>query len=99
MKRIAIAFYILLVIPRNFAVGQDVPDLRLLYDSHRWFELRDAVHTTHASIFFRGVIECAFNQLQACEQDLQSVVQSAPQSDQALGAREGRERRKGKASG
>lgn len=57
MKRITIAIYILLVTPRNFAVGQDVSDLRLLYDSHRWFELRDAVHTTHASIFFRSVIE------------------------------------------
>ena len=88
MRRIIIAFYILLIIPRSFAVGQDLPDLRLLYESHRWFELRDAVHATPASTFSRGVIECAFNQLQACEQDLQSVIQSAPQSKEALDARE-----------
>jgi len=38
-------------------------NLRSLYDSHRWFELRDEVTRTAAPRFYEAAVAAAFNQV------------------------------------
>ena len=68
----------LLVASEVFA--QRTPDLKSLYQEHRWFELRDAT-SIGGSAFYRGAVECAFAQLTKCETDLHSVVKSGSSSE------------------
>ena len=62
------------------------PDVKALYDGHRWFELRDALERT-TPVLYRGAVACAFNDVKACEKTLRSVIQSNPRSDDASEAR------------
>src|SRR5215813_1649044 len=64
----------------------DKQDLKSLYDSHRWFELRDAVTKDDAPAFYRGVVACAFNDLRGCENKFRVIFKSKPQSDEAVEA-------------
>jgi hypothetical protein len=43
------------------AAPQGSPDLRALYDAHRWFALRDAIAHGQAPLLYRGVVEAVFN--------------------------------------
>ena len=63
-----------------------VPDLKKLYDEHRWFELRDAIDET-APAFYRGAVACVFNDGSRCEKTFRSVIGSAPRSEDAAEAR------------
>jgi Aspartyl protease len=63
-------------------------ELRSLYEAHQWFKLRDAVQTTDAPTFYRGAVASVFNDIKQAEKSLQSVIKSAPQSEQASEARE-----------
>ena len=56
------------------AAGRIEPDLKSLYNTHHWFELRDAVQPGKAPIFYRGAVEAIFNQPKAAEQDLQRAI-------------------------
>lgn len=61
-------------------------DLESLYKANQWFELRDAMVGTNAPPFYRGTVECAFNEARACERDLRAAIKSAPHSEQAYQA-------------
>ena len=63
-----------------------MPDLKALYDGHRWFALRDALDRT-APAFYRGAVACGFNDAQDCEKILRSITRSNPRSEEAAGAR------------
>ena len=67
------------------AADNDRPDLKSLYDTHRWFELRDSVKKGDAA-FYRGAVACAFNDLRRCEKKFRDVFNSAPRSDDAVEA-------------
>jgi predicted aspartyl protease len=60
---------------------------RALYESHQLFELREAVNKGGASVFYQGIVACAFNDLRQCKKKLQSVIKSAPNSTDARQAR------------
>jgi len=62
------------------------PNLKSLYDGHRWFELRDAVRKVRSSSFYQGAVACAFNDVHGCERKLRDVFQHAPNSDDAVEA-------------
>src|SRR3982074_2108585 len=64
----------------------DRPDLKSLYDAHRWFELRDSVAKGTTSVFYQGAVACAFNDLHRCKKKLASVNKSFPHSDDAIEA-------------
>jgi hypothetical protein len=63
-------------------------ELKSLYDSHRWFELRDEVAKTHAPGFYKGAVAAAFNQLPEAETDLHAIIADDPSGDLGLEARE-----------
>ena len=44
----------------SLAASTGVPDLKALYDGHRWFALRDALDRT-APAFYRGAVACGLN--------------------------------------
>jgi predicted aspartyl protease len=67
-------------------LNADRPDLEVLYDAHRWFELRDSVVKGNAPVFYEGAVACAFNFLSRCEKRLARVIKSAPHSDKAVEA-------------
>ncbi|HXO32963.1 MAG TPA: hypothetical protein VN901_11485 [Candidatus Acidoferrales bacterium] len=68
------------------ANDNDRPDLKSLYDTRRWFELRDSVAKGAAPVFYQGAVACAFNDLRRCEKKLAHVIESAPHSDNAIEA-------------
>lgn len=63
------------------------PDLRALSDAHRVFALRDAISQGTPPLFYRGVVEAAFNDAADAERDLKVVVQSDPGGADAFDAR------------
>jgi hypothetical protein len=66
-----------------FAIDNDRPDLKSLYDGRRWFALREAALKTDAPLFYRGAVACVFNDLRQCQKKSKAVVRSEPRSDQA----------------
>lgn len=69
-----------------FGAKKDDANLKSLYDSHRWFELHDAVRKGGASPFYQGAVACAFNNARRCEKKFSDVFNSAPKSDEAVEA-------------
>lgn len=62
------------------------PHLKLLYQEHQWFELRDAVATDGQQMLYRGAVACAFNQFPQWQAQLALLITSAPQSREAYEA-------------
>jgi predicted aspartyl protease len=63
------------------------PQLKPLYDAHRWFELRNAVARTGAPVFYQIAVEAAFNQPLA-ERDLNALISLKPDPSTINEARE-----------
>jgi hypothetical protein len=70
-----------------FASECDDHSYRALYESHQFFELREAVNKGGAPVFYQAIVACAFNDVRQCEEKLQSVIKSAPNSTDARQAR------------
>lgn len=63
------------------------PDtLKTAYETNQVFELRDAVSRMSASPLYRGAVEASSNNTRAAEEDLRSVIQHAPHSQDAYEA-------------
>ncbi|MBS1827945.1 MAG: aspartyl protease family protein [Acidobacteria bacterium] len=69
-----------------FAADPRGSDLQLLFESRRWFELRDAVERTDAPPFYRGAVSCVFDNVGAAEKLFQKVIQANPRSAQSFDA-------------
>ena len=80
------AVAVLLGLSTCLAAPTHVPDVKALYDGHRWFALRDALDRT-APAFYRGAVACAFNDVRDCEKTLRSIIRSNPRSEEATEAR------------
>ena len=80
------AVAVLLGLSTCLAASTRVPDVKALYDGHRWFALRDALDRT-APVFYRGAVACAFNDVHDCEKTLRSIIRSNPRSEEAAEAR------------
>jgi hypothetical protein len=63
------------------------PSFREIYDAHRWFDLRQAVHTQRAPLFYRGAVTYAFAEDKTAERLLTRVVHDSPRSWEASEAR------------
>jgi predicted aspartyl protease len=63
------------------------PQLKPLYDAHRWFQLRTAVARTGAQLFYQIAVESSFNQPLA-ERDLNALIASEPDPATVNEARE-----------
>jgi hypothetical protein len=61
-------------------------DLKTLYISHRWFDLRDALRGTSAPLLYRGAAASAFNQTKKAEKLLLSATRRASNSEAAFEA-------------
>jgi predicted aspartyl protease len=70
------------------AANDRIAELRLLYEAHQWFKLREVVQATDAPAFYRGAVAAAFHDIRQAEKSLQSVINSAPQSGLVSESRE-----------
>lgn len=62
------------------------PDLKSLFDSRRWFELRDVVASTDAPAFYRVAVSCAFGDVRQAEKRFQQLTHSDPRSPEIFEA-------------
>ena len=70
-----------------FAADQPV-NLKSLYEGHHWFQLRDAIANEKAPELYQGAVAAAFDQRDEAVAHLQRAITSAPQSSEAVEARE-----------
>lgn len=69
-----------------FGAPKDDANLKSLYDSHQWFQLRNSVRNGAAPLFYQGAVACAFNDRRNCERKLAQVIESRPHSESATEA-------------
>ncbi len=69
------------------AVHAARPSLREIYDARRWFDLRQAVRTQRAPVFYRGAVAYAFAEDKTAERLLTRAIQDSPRSWEAGEAR------------
>jgi predicted aspartyl protease len=73
------------------AIGDGQPgdaEFKSLYGARRWTELREALKVHGGPAFYRGTVAAVFNDDRRAERLLQSVIASAPHSDEAYEAYE-----------
>ncbi len=68
------------------AADQRDADLKLLFDTRQWFELRDAVEGTDAPAFYRVVVSCAFDNVRRAENSFRNVIKPDPRSTESFEA-------------
>ena len=88
MRVIAIGVLAFSVLLQLVHAQDSTTNLRSLYDSHLWFELRDEVTRTAAPRFYEGAVAAAFNQVPKAEKNLRLVIAHDPSGDSGLEARE-----------
>jgi hypothetical protein len=72
----------------GWAAGQ-TPDLKHLYEQHRWAELRERLKTVEAAPpLYSGAVASAWNHITDAEKDLKEVIEGAPDSAEAAEAHE-----------
>src|ERR1700677_275311 len=86
MRSIVACLVLLALTPGRLAADNDRPDLKALYDAHRWFELRESVVKGTAPVFYQAAAACAFNDLPRCEKKLAHLIKSAARTDDAIEA-------------
>jgi predicted aspartyl protease len=87
IPRVSLPLAIILSVAATFAADQPV-DLKSLYEGRHWFQLRDAISNAKAPELYQGAVAAAFDQRGEAVAHLQRVITSAPQSLEALEARE-----------
>jgi predicted Zn-dependent protease len=70
------------------ALGDDGRSPKLLYDQHRWFELRDAIKGRPVSPLYKGAVAAAFNDRKNAEEYLGRTIRLKPNSVEAEEAHE-----------
>lgn len=88
MGRLAIALCVLFTLPLPFGFAQNGPTLRPLYDSHQWFELRDAMQGSSDPLLYRAALAYAFNNFRNAQDLLRRVIDADPKSQNAADARQ-----------
>jgi hypothetical protein len=61
-------------------LAADDAALRQAYDAGDWFTLRDAVRSGTEPLFYRPAVAAAFHDPEQAQQQLESVIHSAPKS-------------------
>lgn len=70
------------------AATAESPPLKLLYQQHRWFELREAIKSKEAPALYKGAVASAFNDSKDAEKYLNQAIKQAPNSKDAEEAHE-----------
>lgn len=84
---VVVASFMLVAVPQmRPAADERRPELKLLYNPRRWFELRDSVAKSAGPAFYKGAVACAFDDLRQCEKELAPVIQSSAQSSSQFGS-------------
>ncbi len=86
VRRVLVA---MLVLSASATAGEK-PELKLLYEQHRWFDLRDAINRNEQSVpeLYLGAVASAFNNREAAEKYLRRAIHRAPDSQDAIEAHE-----------
>jgi predicted aspartyl protease len=72
-----------------FAQSSPAPNLKILYDSGKWAELREALQEAKGQDLYRGAVAVTFHQdLRQAESHLRAVIKAAPKSEEAYEAYE-----------
>lgn len=80
---------LLVIVSLAFGDGRPADaELNSLYRARRWTELREALKKYGGPAVYRGVVAAVFNDDRRAERLLQSVIASAPRSDEAYEAYE-----------
>lgn len=77
------ALLLLVAVP---ALAAPKPSLQSLYETDRWFELRDRVDREGSPGFHRAAVAAAFHDVKRAETELNQVIQTAPHMDEAYEA-------------
>ncbi len=64
------------------------PALKMLYNQHQWFALRDATKGKATPLLYQGAVAAAFNQNEEAERYLAEIIKRNPASDDAEEAHE-----------
>lgn len=70
-----------------FATAQS-PSPKMLYEQHRWFDLREAIRGHAAPALYRGAVASAFDDRKKAEKYLNRAIKDAPGSKDAEDAHE-----------
>src|SRR5258708_6380974 len=73
----------------SYAAAQTPRDasLKQMYDTHSWFELRDAARGKNLPALYLGAIASAFNRVQDAEKHLNRAIREASNTEAANDAR------------
>ncbi len=87
---LGIAFSLLpsLLVLTSLAEVSGPPELKMLYNQHRWFTLRDAIWGKTVPPLYKGAVAAAFNQNKEAEGYLVEAIRESPTSDNAEEAHE-----------
>lgn len=88
MRNVNRAVFIVVLVFAGLARAGESPRLKLLYDQHRWFELREAIKGQETPALYRGAVASAFNDSKAAETYLNRTIKLEPSSDSAEDAHE-----------
>ena len=69
--------FILLTLSTCLLADTRESELKALFDSHKWFDLRDAVKRHGASSFYRCAVACAFGDVKQALKEADSVIKSS----------------------
>src|SRR5947209_1211546 len=83
MRRARAACVLLTIVPAAVADGSGSSQFKPLYDARRWAELYQALPSHNGPAFYRGVVAAVFGDDRRAEAILQSVIRSAPNSEEA----------------
>jgi hypothetical protein len=74
----------------GLATASGTPTLKLLYQQHRWFDLREAIRGNEQNVaeLYLGAVASAFNDRDAAERYLRGAIRRAPDSGDAIEAHE-----------
>jgi hypothetical protein len=72
------------------ATAAEKPELKVLYEQHRWFDLREALNRNGQNVpeLYLGAVASAFNNCEAAEKYLRRAIKRAPDSEDAIEAHE-----------
>jgi len=82
-----LAFTLVFAAAATFAVDQPT-DLKSIYEGRHWFQLREAIANSKAPELYQGAVAAAFDQRDEAVAHLQRAIAAAPQSQEAVEARE-----------
>ena len=87
MRIRTIACFLIGLLLSGLALADDTPTLKVLYDQHRWFALRETIKSEkHASPLYLGALASAFNRDGEAEKYLNRVIELASTSDDVVQA-------------